>query len=293
MIRANPALREGRHQSGRGYVCVARALLVALPIALAAPEALVAQTARPTVSVAATIVVEAASQMPLAIRVGPPEALPKGTFVRLRGLPPMAALSEGHSIAPGSWAVPITALPNLKVTLPVAAAGKSEIFITLVGIDGAVLGETTSMLVVSAAASPPDDQQNKRPPLSILRAGTPVQAAPDQAERLPTTAPTPPPVASKMSPPERERALRLMKKADEQLSEGGIAQARLLFERAAEAGLPEGAMALAATYDAAELDRLGVRGLQPDAATARRWYERAQQLGAAEAAQRLRRLGAN
>ena len=52
-------------------------------------------------------------------------------------------------------------------------------------------------------------------------------------------------------------------------------------------------MALAATYDAAELSRLGVRGLQPDRAVARRWYERARQLGAAEAEQRLRRLGAN
>jgi TPR repeat protein len=87
--------------------------------------------------------------------------------------------------------------------------------------------------------------------------------------------------------------MRLVKKGDEQLAEGGVAQARLLYERAAEAGLAEGAMALAATYDAAELGRLGVRGMQPDATAAKRWYERAQQLGAVEAAQRLRRLGAN
>jgi TPR repeat protein len=52
-------------------------------------------------------------------------------------------------------------------------------------------------------------------------------------------------------------------------------------------------MALAATYDSAELSRLGVRGLQPDRASALRWYERARQLGAGEAELRLRRLGAN
>jgi TPR repeat protein len=91
---------------------------------------------------------------------------------------------------------------------------------------------------------------------------------------------------------ERERALRLVKRGDEQLAEGGIAQARLLYERAAEAGLAQGAMALAATYDPDELARLGVVGIQPDRATAARWYERARALGATEAAQRLQRLGA-
>ncbi len=92
---------------------------------------------------------------------------------------------------------------------------------------------------------------------------------------------------------ERERALRLVKKGHELLAKGGIAQARLLYERATEAGLALGAMAMAATYDAAEIDRLGLIGLKPDRETARRWYERAWQLGAADAQQRLQRLGAN
>jgi TPR repeat protein len=91
----------------------------------------------------------------------------------------------------------------------------------------------------------------------------------------------------------RERALRLVKKGDEQLADGGIAQARLLYERAADAGLALGAMSMAATYDPIELQRLGVRGLKPDQDQARRWYERARMLGAPEAEQRLRRLGAN
>jgi TPR repeat protein len=50
-------------------------------------------------------------------------------------------------------------------------------------------------------------------------------------------------------------------------------------------------MALAATFDADELAKLGVRGVAPDPKEARRWYERARQLGAAEAAQRITRLG--
>jgi hypothetical protein len=41
---------------------------------------------------------------------------------------------------------------------------------------------------------------------------------------------------------DRERAIRLVKKGDEQLAEGNIAAARLFYERAANIGLAQGAM---------------------------------------------------
>jgi TPR repeat protein len=65
-----------------------------------------------------------------------------------------------------------------------------------------------------------------------------------------------------------------------------------LYEFAADAGLAQGAMALAATFDADELAKLGVRGVASDPKEARRWYERARQLGATDAPQRISRLGA-
>jgi hypothetical protein len=231
--------------------------------------------------VAETIAAEAAARAPLSIRVGPPSALPRGSFVRIRGLPTLAALSEGHSIAPGSWAVPLTALSDLKITLPDSATGKAEIFITLVAIDGSVLAETRSVLSVSARGGQGQPKSETSIPLTILRAGA--------AEKAESASPG---RASKLAPEAHAQAVRLMKRGDEQLAQGGVAQARLFYERAAEAGLAEAAMALAATYDAAELGRLGVLGLQPDRNAARRWYERARQLGAAEAEQRLTRLGA-
>ena len=101
----------------------------------------------------------------------------------------------------------------------------------------------------------------------------------------------PSPPAQAVLPQDRERALRLISKGDEQLGEGNVSAARLFYERAAEAGLDRGAMALAGTYDAAELAQLGVRGIQPDAKLARRWYERAKQLGAGDAEERLRQIG--
>jgi TPR repeat protein len=84
-----------------------------------------------------------------------------------------------------------------------------------------------------------------------------------------------------------------LQKGNEQLAQGLVAPARQLYERAADMGLAQAAMALAATYDAAELGGSSLAGIQPDAKEARRWYERARALGAQAAEQRLQRLGRN
>jgi hypothetical protein len=100
-----------------------------------------------------------------------------------------------------------------------------------------------------------------------------------------------PPARPPPNPYDRQRALQFLGKANEQLAQGLVASARLLYERATDLGLAEAAMALAATYDAAELDQPHLRGVQPDAREARRWYQRAHALGAYDAEQRLQRLG--
>jgi hypothetical protein len=289
-----PTLDRSRPCPGTRAAYTARLILAALSLAACTLEGATAQNARPAVSVTATISVEAAGRLPLPIGVGPPHAVPRGSFVRVRGLPPAVALSKGYSIAPGAWAVPVADLPSLEIVLPPGGAGTSNIAVALIAPDGTVLSEARSTLVIAAAPRPPPAGQAQGKgggSVSILRAGTPPPPAPERAE------PPPPSLSSaaqpKLPPAQRERALRFVERGDELLSQGGIAQARLLYQRAAEMGLAQGAMALAATYDAAELDRLGVRGLQPDPAAARQWYERARQLGATDAAQRLRRLGAN
>ena len=230
---------------------VAARVLLAAAIVLASFADLT--SAQTTITVAPTVFVAPATQVPFPIRVGPQDALPRGSSVKVRGLPPMTAFSNGHWIGPGAWAIPISALPDLKITLLLGAAvGRSEISVMLVAIDGSVLAEAKSAVIVAAPAAAP-----------------------------------------MLTAEDRERALRLVKKGHEQLAQGGIAQARLLYERAADAGLVLGAMAMAATYDPAELDRLGLHGLKPDREAARRWYERARQLGGADAEQQLRRLGPN
>jgi TPR repeat protein len=72
---------------------------------------------------------------------------------------------------------------------------------------------------------------------------------------------------------------------------GDITVARQYFGRAADLGLPIAAFRLAETHDPHELTRIGVRGLRPDPGEAKKWYERALELGIPEADVRLRRLG--
>jgi len=50
---------------------------------------------------------------------------------------------------------------------------------------------------------------------------------------------------------------------------------------------------MAETYDPDELRRLGVLGIQPNLAEARKWYEKAQELGEGQAEARLSRLNAS
>jgi TPR repeat protein len=214
---------------------------------------------RPIVSIAAKVAAEADTQAPFPVRIGPPASIPRDSFVRVRGLPAIAALSEGHAIAPGSWAVALNALPNLKIFLPAGATGSADIVVSLVGLDGSVLAEARSTLVVRVAGA-------SAPRANLRR-------------------------ESNLTPQERQRALDFVKKGHELLASGNVEAARLFYERAAEAGLAQGAHALAATFDPDELARLEViGGVRPDPAVAKRWYERARELGADEAEEPLRRL---
>jgi hypothetical protein len=69
-----------------------------------------------------------------------------------------------------------------------------------------------------------------------------------------------------------------------------FAAARLVFQRAAEGGDPQAALALGATYDPGSLEELGLGDVYSDATKARTWYEKARQLGSPRAVQRLKLL---
>lgn len=240
---------------------------------------------QPVLNVSKIILAEPAAETPLPIQVGPAEAITRNSFIRLRGLPASAALTEGHSIAPGAWAVPIMGLANLRIVLPIGLAGKSEITVALVTVDGTIVAETKTALVIAAASLiAPADTEPRAKSVASLGPSAGSQPRSDEPVRL---APSSPPALSQ----EQQRALAFLAKGNEKLALGNIAAARLFFQRGAEAGLAQAALAMAATYDPVELDRLDARSVQPDLQIARNWYERARQLGAIEAEDRLKRLG--
>jgi hypothetical protein len=88
---------------------------------------------------------------------------------------------------------------------------------------------------------------------------------------------------------DRDEVAALVKRGEDFMMSGEIASARLVLRRAAEAGDVRAALALAGTFDAIPLAKLGLERAA-DAAMARLWYERAKQFGSAEASQRLQQL---
>ncbi len=79
----------------------------------------------------------------------------------------------------------------------------------------------------------------------------------------------------------------LMKQGEQFIAAGDVVTARIVFQRAAEAGDANAAMALGATYDPTVLAKLGVAGLGADLEKARTWYQKAESLGSTEATRRL------
>ena len=66
------------------------------------------------------------------------------------------------------------------------------------------------------------------------------------------------------------------------LAKGDLEAARRYFKELADAGLPEGALALGSTYDPKSLERAGLAGAQADRARAKEWYRRAIELAQTE-----------
>jgi TPR repeat protein len=91
------------------------------------------------------------------------------------------------------------------------------------------------------------------------------------------------------APPPRaigEQIALWVKRGEDFTAAGDFASARLVFQRAAEAGDAKAALMLAETYDPNILPA----GVAPDTAMARLWYEKAMDLGSPEAQRRLERL---
>lgn len=142
-----------------------------------------------------------------------------------------------------------------------------------------------------ASAAPNDIVAPVQPSREAIAAAyqTAVQAqsvAPAPAEP-PAPAAPPAPVVKTL---DADTLAGLMTRAKSLIAVGDIAAARLLLERAAYAQDAAAALLLAQTYDPAVLGTSDTRSITADPALARDWYQKASQLGSADARQRLSQL---
>lgn len=292
--RAPPQTSRGHPFSNESRFAVVL-LLGACILCASAQSTLGQRSDTPSIKVAPLIVADRASQVSLGITVGPPGAVPTNSYLRVRGMPPRVSLTEGHAIGPGSWAIPLGGLPSLRANIPVDAGGRAELTISLLTIDGKVLAEASTALTLGVTvAFGPETTGPSQPPNR-----SPAVLAPPSS----STPPTPQPAlraallavqrSPQLSAEDKARAETILARGETYLANGSIEAAREFFERAAKIGLARAALRLAATYDPAELQRLGVQGVEPDHAKARSWYERAKELGATEAEGQLARLTAD
>ena len=99
------------------------------------------------------------------------------------------------------------------------------------------------------------------------------------------------PAASQPRQHDADEIALMIKSGTELMANGDISAARLMYQRAAEAGDAMAALALAETYDPLVLRRVNPKGgITPDVVLAHTWYEKAKELGSAVAPERLERL---
>ena len=190
-----------------------------------------------------------------------------GAFLLLRNLPEGVSVSAGMAMG-RVWVVPLREVPALKLICPPGVA-PFQLVIHLIGPNKRLLAETT--IAVN------------------LRPRQPAGATPTAADA--TKAP--------VQPQQPEAALTaqaeavMLARGKDVLLQGGIAAARIIFEELAAHGSAAGALALAQSYDPAYAVKSAASAPAPDIAEARRWYERAAELGNADARRRLTEIASS
>jgi len=172
--------------------------------------------------------------------------------VVLDGLAPGSTVTAGRSSGADTWRIPVSDLRNAAVRPPRGFAGPMD-----VGVELRLA----------------DDRAVDRKLLRLEWSAPPVQAKGFPIRHL-----------------DQEEIADLIKRGDAFIAAGDLASARLVLQRAAEGGDARATMTLAGTYDPIVLEKLGVQGFASDIALARKWYERAKELGSPEALRRLEML---
>jgi hypothetical protein len=183
--------------------------------------------------------------------------------VFLSGLENGTRLTAGTPFGNKGWRISARDLGSVLAYAPVDYIGAMHAAINLQTANNAVVDTR----VVKLEWVPKAEE-----PAPAPAAARPVVAAPQQPQLDP------------------EEINRLIRRGTQLLQTGDIAPARLMLQRAAQAGSGHAALTLGGTYDPEVLREMGVLGFAANPAKAREWYQKAMELGASEASRRLDRL---
>jgi TPR repeat protein len=176
-----------------------------------------------------------------------------GAYVVISGFETGSLFSVGRSVSSNVWSVPASQIGIATITPPRGFAGSMDITSGLVLADGKLADRGTLHL----------EWRRPRSALQSLASSRQISATEVHA---------------------------LLSRGNALEATGDLAGARLVFQRAAEAGSARAAFMLAETYDPIVLETLRESGLASNVATARVWYAKAKDLGSDEAPERLERL---
>jgi hypothetical protein len=228
-------------------------LLVATEQASLANSAPQAETeARPEIALTSEprIEAKAGEDVPFSIAIDSVDMLPSRSIIAIREIPPGANFSQGRPYGSSEWSLTPGEIGDLRLHLPKGVTAGANMRIELMGADGTILASATTRL---------DIAQDPRAGL-VLRS--------DESDRIDD----------------------LIKHGQKMVEVGYLAGARAYFKRAVEAGSGDAALLLGACYDPAFIEKIGAQGIKPDLKEARTWYERAKQLGVADADAKLAQL---
>jgi hypothetical protein len=238
----------------------------------------------------------------LAVRV---EHSVQKEILLLEGLAPGTTLSAGVAKSPSSWQVPYDSSHELYLYAPKDFIGVMHTALKLLGPDKRLLDSRIIQLKwIARQPMPPPNAESPEATAASTRVGaghaalpapkTPVPevtanfkmaqtSVPGQKTASPEGSSVQVAAAHPMPPMEPSEGAILLQKGRDLLASGDIAAARVAFRRSADAGNPEAAMALASTYNPDYLAAHQFLGMRGDRATARALYQRAKELGAADA----------
>lgn len=225
--------------------------------------------------------------LPLKIQL-PPNPTQSYSFLMFRNMPPNFALSAGFATK-DYWAASLRDADRLQIIAPEGYSGTFTLDVLLVRSVGSNPERRSANVVFNAEPSAP--VAAAAPDTKLLTESRPEEmtgtlSPPNpQRQSVAQTADTP--------PPGREMTdidLSMMERGDSLFKQGDVAAARLLYKQIAKKGIPQGALSMGQTYDPETLSAVPIRGLQPDITLAKNWYRAAEELGSAQAAQRLAKL---